>query len=139
MGNEMRTQEINAIKKMSNEAKANSISIKCQFDDAKKVYEAEKNKLKADLEIAAKVKLEVIKHAEAETASLKSKLDESQKLNAMKTQKLTKMKEATNDVKANATSLKLQFSETKTKHKVEMQDLQKKLEIETSLKFQSDD
>merc|ERR1711957_925782 len=32
-----------------------------------------------------------------------------------------------------------QFSETKTKHKVEMQDLQKKLEIETSLKFQSDD
>ena len=43
--------------------------------------------------IATKAKLEVIKHAEAESASLKSKLDESQKLNAMQTQKLTKMKE----------------------------------------------
>merc|ERR1711957_1122573 len=143
--NEMKTQEINAIQKMHGEAKANSNSITCQFDDAKKVYQVEKKRLKADLEIATKAKLEVIRYAEAETASLKTKLDESQKFNEMKTQKLksqlneshkengkktlelNKTQEKIIEVKANAASSKCHLDHAKKKYEAEMQVLQKKL------------
>eukprot|EP00588_Corethron_pennatum_P021309 CAMPEP_0194312184 /NCGR_PEP_ID=MMETSP0171-20130528/9112_1 /TAXON_ID=218684 /ORGANISM="Corethron pennatum, Strain L29A3" /LENGTH=966 /DNA_ID=CAMNT_0039066593 /DNA_START=77 /DNA_END=2977 /DNA_ORIENTATION=+ len=119
------------LEKMSNEFKENITILKGQLHDEMKRHEAEMKVTQKNLEIATEVKLDVIKRAkniEAEVIFLKSQLNESKKVNVMKTQEINKMTDITNEAKTSITDLKHQLSDSKKLHEVEMQNLQKKLE-----------
>jgi len=119
------------LEKMSNEFKENTIILKGQLHDKMKTHEAEMKVTQKNLEIATEVKLDVIKRAkniEAEVIFFKSQLNESKKVNVMKTQEMNKMTDITNEAKMSITDLKHQLSDSKKLHEVEMQNLQKKLE-----------
>jgi len=164
--NDMKSLEFNAImQKMSNEAKGNASSLKCQLNEAKKMHEAEIQTLQKKLEDTVKSGCEAIKRVQkqkVEIEAIQKKLEVATKAE-LETTKLTKgaereaanfksrlgdsqiafdlkakeLKEETNKSKANATSLQRQFNDEKKRHEAEMQALQKKLEIGTNAELEA--